>query len=128
MKGFLSSVVGGVIGLAALYAAAHLGYRAGREITELEHKYRELSEKAEALKQTSPGEGGEDAGSADGKEEAPSPAPSKAGKPGLFLGIKRLMGRKGSALGNIIRHPEAHRIEAYMQGEELRVSVKPRTA
>lgn len=128
MKGFLSAVVGGVIGLAALYAAARLGYRAGREITELEHKYRELSEKAEALKQTSPGEGGEDAGNADGKEEATSPSHSQAGKPGLFLSIKRLMGRKRSALGNIIRHPEAHRIEAYMQGEELRVSVKPRTA
>lgn len=41
----ISTIVGGGIGLFALYAVAKLSYRAGHEMAEAEHRYAALQEK-----------------------------------------------------------------------------------
>ena len=51
----------------------------------------------------------------------------KQSTPGLIMGIKRLMGKKEGVIGRLIHHPEEHRIEAFVEGDELKVNVKPMT-
>lgn len=96
MKNFVNTVVGGAVGLIALYAVARIAYSAGYNMAEAEIRYEQLTESRDA-------------------ERIPER------KKGVF-------GKKGSILSRMIRKPEDHKIEAYVDGGELRVNVKPKSA
>lgn len=132
MKSFVSTVVGGAIGLIALYVVGRVAYQAGHDMAQAEQHYEEVRKKTAALESSKK----EDVGHIESAvEEEPKemtivePAPMhKQNKLGLMIGLKRLMSKKESVLGRLVHHPEDHRIEAFVDGDELKVSIKPRTA
>lgn len=132
MKSFVSTVVGGAIGLIALYVVGRVAYQAGHDMAQAEQHYEEVRKKTAALESSKKENSGhlEPAAEEDPKEMTiMETAPvHRQNKLGLMMGLKRLMNKKESVLGRLVHHPEDHRIEAFVDGDELKVSVKPRTA
>lgn len=132
MKNFLSAVVGGAIGLAALYVVGKVAYQMGHDMAEAEHHYSEVRRKTEELEQSSKKEDGGTIKANEQQVEETAIAvatPIKTqSKLGLMVGLKRMLGKRESVLSNLVHNPEAHRLEAFVEGEELHVNVKPRTA
>lgn len=132
MKSFVSTVVGGAIGLIALYVVGRVAYQVGHDMARAEQHYEEVRKKTAMLESSKKEDGGhnEPADKEELKEmTVVEPAPMrKQNKLGLMMGLKRLMSKKESMLGRLVHHPEDHRIEAFVDGDELKVSVKPRTA
>lgn len=132
MKNFVSTVVGGAIGLIALYVVGRVAYQAGHDMAQAEQHYEEVRKKTAALESSKKEDGGhiEQVVEEEPKEmTVMEPAPiRRQNKLGLMMGLKRLMNKKESVLGRLVHHPEDHRIEAFVDGDELKVSVKPRTA
>lgn len=130
MESFVKTVVGGMIGIAALYVVGKVAYQAGHDMAEMECRYRAMEKKAHADIQNGEEEATQEPTEAEETEEQAIIVPEvkKQSKLGMMLGLKRMMGKKESVLGKLIHHPEAHRIEAFVQGEEIHVNVKPRTA
>ena len=128
MKSFVNTVVGGMIGLAALYVVGRIAYQAGHDVAEAECHYNEIRKKTKAIaspKEQNPEQTEETIEEEPVVETLPVKRQSKLG---LMMGLKRLAGKKDSVIGHLIHNPEAHRIEAFVDGDELKVSVKPRTA
>ena len=45
---------------------------------------------------------------------------------GLMTGVRQMLGRKKeSVISRLLRHPDEHRIEAFVDDGELRIDVKP---
>lgn len=134
MKEFVKTVVGGMIGIAALYVVGKIAFQAGRDVGEMECRYRAMEKKVRASvqKDENKEEEAEETTTADEPEaeedDVLEEKPKKQGLFGMAWGIRRMTKKKDSVLGNLIHHPETHRIEAFVQGEELHVNVKPRTA
>ena len=130
MESFVKTVVGGMIGIAALYVVGKVAYQAGHDMAEMECRYRAMEKKTQPKVQNGKEEETQESTEAEENEEQALivPEAKKQSKLGMMFGLKRMMGRKESVLGKLIHHPEAHRIEAFVQGEELHVNVKPRTA
>lgn len=125
MNAFVKTLIGGALGLAALYAVGRVAYQMGHDVAELEHKCESAVQRAD--EEPKDAENGHEETETPVEEEAKSePAPS-AGKIRMIANLLRRKDRKPSVLGNLIRHPEKHRIEAFMDGETLRVNVRPRT-
>lgn len=132
MKSFVTTVVGGAVGLIALYVVGRVAYRAGHDIAKAEQHYEDVRKKVAALESSKKENGGriEPAAEEEPKEMTvvePTPV-RRQNKLSLMMGLKRLMNKKESVLGRLVHHPEDHRIEAFVDGDELKVSVKPRTA
>ena len=49
MKSFVNTVVGGMIGLAALYVVGRIAYQAGHDMAEAECRYDEIKRQTQAL-------------------------------------------------------------------------------
>ena len=49
MKSFVNTVVGGMIGLAALYVVGRIAYQAGHDMAEMECRYDEIKRQTQAL-------------------------------------------------------------------------------
>lgn len=121
MKGFIETVVGGAIGLVALYVVGRVAYQAGHDAAEMEHRYSEIQKKMEEKPQS------KDEPSKEDVAIATIPVPKKSVLSSIF-GLKRLSGKKESVIGRLIHHPENHQIEAYIDGEELKEKIKPKAA
>lgn len=132
MKSFVSTVVGGAIGLIALYVVGRVAYQAGHDMAQAEQHYENVRKKTAELESSKKEDGGhlEPAAEEEPKEMTiVETAPiRRQNKLGLMMGLKRLMNKKEGVLGRLVHHPEDHRIEAFVDGDELKVSVKPRTA
>lgn len=132
MKSFLSTVIGGAIGLAALYVVGKVAYQMGHDMAEAEHRYNEVQKKTEELERPSKKE---DEGTPETTDQAAEETAiavatpiRKQSKLGLMVGLKKMLGKKDSVLSNLVHNPEAHRLEAFVDGKGLHVDVKPRTA
>lgn len=129
MKSFVNTVVGGAIGLIALYVVGRVAYQAGQDMAQAEQRYEEVCKKTKTIE--SKLNCGEEAPSL---EEAKSLAViedepvHRTSKFGLLFGIKRLISKKESVIGRLVHNPEAHRIEAFIEGDEIKLNVKPKTA
>lgn len=132
MKSFVSTVVGGAIGLIALYVVGRVAYQAGHDMAQAEQHYEEVRKKTATLESSKKEDGGylEPIAEEEPKEMTivETAHIRRQNKLGLMMGLKRLMSKKESVLGRLVHHPEDHRIEAFVDGDELKVSVKPRTA
>lgn len=106
MKAFVNTILGGAIGLLGLYLVGHIAYKAGYDVAKAECYYDDICRKTEEL-QTSEKKVADDA-----KQDI---SPRKRSK-------------KESALWRLIRHPDEHQVEAFVDGDELRVNVKPKNA
>lgn len=135
VKSFVSTVVGGAIGLIALYVVGRVAYQAGHDVAVAEQRYnrllkesgtKEIPEHEEHDDQNEPHETENDIVS--NVELVPVKRQSKLAKLGMMLGLGNLAAKKESVIGKLIRNPEAHRIEAYVDGDEVRVNIRPQTA
>ena len=117
MSSFIKTIVGGAIGFAALYVVGRVAYQVGHDVAEIEHR------QADDLQKTKE----EEKSASENSSAMVIPVPKKSLLSSIF-GIKHLIGKKESVLGRLIHHPEMHQIEAYIDGEELRVKVKPKAA
>lgn len=136
MKSFVETVVGGAIGLIALYVVGKVAYQAGKEVAKAECEYAALREKmdgddtSETVTLHGVDENGEEVTTTIAKESAvqavSNPPIKKAGKLSMAFGAMKLLRRKDSVIGNLVKHPEAHKIEAFVDGEDLRINVRKR--
>lgn len=128
MKSFVKTVVGGMIGLTALYVVGKIAFQAGYEIAEAECRYEQLQRNIEAKTNV------KEADEADKREEtADAPveiAPDKKrSKLGMLFSFRKIFGKEGSSVvGDLIQNPENHIVEACVKGREIHVNVRPKTA
>lgn len=127
IKTFVKTVIGGALGLIALYAVGHVAYQTGRDMARAECRYRALSQPEDDVQPA--------AGITDGEEAAddttvlmPAAPMRKPGRLGLFAGMRKLFARRQGVLGRLMQHPEQHQVEAFIEGSEIHVNVKPRAA
>lgn len=123
IRKFAETVVGGAIGLIALYVVAHVAYEAGCEMTKTELRYQQLQAENRAV--------------AKEKEDDPQLAPpqepmkiaeEKKSRLGRAVQIAKLFAGKRTMLGRLVRNPEGHKIEALVEGDELHINVKRKEA
>ena len=90
---------------------------------ELQKKTTENDEK-EKTEDSSPSEPDETEPARDGI--ILEPVSKKPGKLSLALAAMKLFHQKDSVIGNLIKHPEAHKIEAFVDGEDIHIDVRKR--
>ena len=123
MKSIVSTLIGGAIGLAALYVVGRIAYRAGRDVAEAEHR-RAAADAND--NQEAPEEEGAVGGAGEDTETA-APA-KKQGRLRMLLGLGKMFRKSGaSVIGDLVQNPENHVVEACIKGREIHVNVKPRT-
>lgn len=135
-KKVAETLIGGALGAVALYVVGKLSYQAGQEVAREECRYnamRRATAKSHE-KVTPPACGTEE--TVEPKETAIIPVDTvseyrprkKQSKLGLILGARKLFGNRKSILGNLVHDPEAHKFEAYVEGDELQIHVKRKEA
>lgn len=136
MKSFVETVVGGAIGLIALYVVGKVAYQAGKDVAKAECEREALRDKIdsngdhETVTLHGVDANGEEVTTTIVKEsavQATSNRPAKkSGRLSMALGAMKLFRRKDSVIGDLVKHPEAHKIEAFVDGEDLRINVRKR--
>lgn len=154
MKPFLKTLIGGALGLGALYVVGKICYEAGRESKEIEQilqKGKELSEETNRLIDIAKEDGviSEDSlPESEPKEDELSDAIDEAweknSKPTflgrmtnrvrnakIFLLAKKTFDRSNKSpgiLSSLLTNPDGARIEAVVRDGGIQISVKPRAA
>lgn len=124
MKSFVETVVGGAVGLIALYVVGRVAYEAGKEIAREECRYEELQRKNQEL---------ESRCVPTVSDEEPQamtvrhPEKKERRKSGI-MSVIGIMGGKNAMLRHLMQEPEDHQVEAYVDGDELHVNVRRRNA
>jgi hypothetical protein len=126
MKEFVSTVIGGAIGLVALYVVGRVAYKAGKDMGKAESRYYELQRRSNEMEEKL--NNGSITGDPEKLEIKSESIPSGEKKSGLFKPVRNLFHNKASIIGSLLSHPEKHRVEAFVDGQELHVNVIPRTA
>jgi hypothetical protein len=111
MKSFVSTLVGGALGLVALYVVGKVSFQIGYDICDLEHRRDELKKEVHEACVNKP----------ELENEVESEVPKK-NRFGILKGVK-----KASVISKLIKHPDDHQIEAYVDGEDVQVRIKPRS-
>jgi hypothetical protein len=121
-KKIVSTIVGGSIGLAALYAVAKIAYSAGQDMAHAEHRYQELDRKVIIEKSSCV--------SSSNVIEASDMVicePVKHSKLGTLFSVGKLLGKKNrSVIGDLVSNPEGHQLEAYIKENEIHIDIKKR--
>lgn len=125
MKSFVSTVVGGTIGLIALYVVGRVAFQAGREVERAEQHYENVQRKTKEIAAKNDISEEPEEQTLDSEEGNPLKLTDKIG---LIFGLKRRTSNNESVIGKLIHTPEAHRIEAFIEGDELKLNVKPKNA
>ncbi len=128
MGSFVKTVVGGALAILALYAVGKTAYQLGKEVAQEEARLHELRENTESNGAAPEENEPEETDGTPTAQEEPAEPIRKPGKLSMLLGATKLLRRKDSVLGNLVKHPEAHKIEAYVEGEGLRINVRKRPA
>lgn len=127
-------VVCGAIGAAALYVVGKIAYQAGREMGHEESRYRAMHQtnvehKKPEHVQEEPESAATETALTVVEEAEPHVEPrKKQSKLSLLFGAGRLFGSKRTVLGQLVRNPEDHKFEAYVEGDELQIHVKRKEA
>lgn len=139
MKSFLETVIGGAIGMIALYVVGKVAYQAGKEVAKAECEYEALRKdvnKGGSGTTVTHGvnQDGEEVSvvwertDADSKQIPVRVPMKRSGKLSTALNAVKLLRRKDSVIGDLVKHPEAHKIEAFVEGDNLRINVCKRPA
>lgn len=127
-------VVCGAIGAAALYVVGKIAYQAGREMGQEESRYRAMHQnnakttKPEPVREEPDAPVDETALTVVESAQEPVKPKKKQSKLGLLFGAGRMFGNKKTVLGRLVRNPEDHKFEAYVEGDELQIHVKRKEA
>jgi len=129
MKHFVGAMVGGTISIIALYVVARVAYRAGQEVAREECRYQNLRKESDRMEQAA----------SDSKiiqvdapkKEDTAIIPHSSSKKNRMDGILKVIGifsRKSKVLGHLVDDPEDHKIEAFVEGEDIHINVRRRNA
>lgn len=135
-KKIAETIIGGAIGAIALYAVGKLAYQAGQEVAREECRYNAMRRVNERTRDKVAPPTSEAEEVIEPTETAIMPSSAvtehrpckKQSKLGLLFGAKRVFGNKKSVLGNLVHDPEAHKFEAFVEGDELQIHVKRKEA
>lgn len=136
LKKVAETLIGGALGAIALYVVGRVAYQAGQEVAREECRYAALRRaNAKAQEKVAPTSVIPDAVD-EPKETAIIPTAvvseyqplKKQSKLGLLFGAKKIFGNRKSVLGNLVHDPEAHKFEAFVEGDELQIRVKRKEA
>lgn len=128
MNGFLKTLIGGAIGMAALYAVGKMAYSMGKEVAEAECRLEEMKQQMEAgsSQQGDPKAAPDTLDGAEWKPTIITQEPFKPNrKPNLLRNAAKIFHGNGGTLRNLIKHPEAHKLEAFVDQKGLHVDVVP---
>ena len=157
MNVFLRTVIGGALGLGALYAVGKICYEAGKDVAEVERQLREEKPEEPGVQHVEQMKmdlyaGGEKISTVDETpenakaemSEAIDNAWEKNTKPAmlgrlvnkvknakLFLTAKKAFdksSKKPGILSSLLTNPDGARIEAFVRDGGVQISVKPRAA
>lgn len=139
MKGFLKTVIGGAIGMIALYVVGKVAYQSGKEMAKAECEYEALrkgidKDGSDTTVAHGVNQDGEEASvvrartDADAKQNQVRVPMKRSGKLSMALNAVKLFRHKDSVIGDLVKHPEAHKIEAFVEGDDLRINVSKRPA
>jgi TctA family transporter len=107
----VETIVGGALGLLALYAVAKVAYQEGKDAAKRENQ-----------PEKNPG----DTVSEKQPEEAPVKK-KRLSNLGLLLGLRKAVKAGGSSfLGMLASRPEDHKLEAFVDGDDLQIHVRKR--
>lgn len=141
---FVKTLVGGAIGLATLYMVAKIAYRAGHEMAEAECQYHAIkdgeekdngevrSDETEELSRNC--EASEKSSelisicATDADDESKAKRSLMNRVKDRFLHPVSSGMSKASVLRTLFKHPEAHQLEACIEGEEVHINIKKRAA
>lgn len=126
MGSFVKTVVGSALAILALYAVGKATYQLGKEVAQEEARLHELQKNAESEGAAPEENEPKETVSTPIEQEEPAEPIRKPVKFSMLLGVTKLLRWKDSVLGNLIKHPEAHKIEAYVEGDGLRINVRKR--
>ena len=129
-KKTVETIVGGALGLLTLYAVGRVCFQAGQdyaamryetypEIKQLESKSIKASLKEEEDKT--------EAALIPADNPVPVPVPVQRKKKSalsVLFGAGRILGNRKSVIGNLVKNPEDHRFEAFVEGDELQIHVR----
>lgn len=132
MKTFLETVIGGAVGAIALYVVGKVAYQAGKEMAKAECEYEALHKEGDKNKSDTAiahgvNQDGEEA-DAESKQNIVRVPREHSSKLSMALNAVKLFRRKDSVIGNLMKHPEDHKIEAFVEGGDLRINVSKRPA
>ena len=148
MKTLLKTLIGGALGVGALYVVGKICYEAGKDVAEVE---RQLSESKSAPEKDIPKEQGTDdedySNPINGPLTAEKAETNSAEEPGrksffgktvdkiknakIFLAAKKAFskgGRSPGILGSLLTNPDGARIEACVKDGGVQINVTPKTA
>lgn len=140
MRTFLKTLIGGAVGIGALYVVGKVCYEIGKDVAEVERQLA-TGENEVAHTEASGGTGEETPRT----EEQPTQA-EPVGEPKqtvvgrtmdkirnakMFLKVKKALTRDGKSpgvLGSLLSNPEGAKIEAFVMDGGVRINVRPRAA
>ena len=127
LKKVIETLIGGAIGVAALYVVAKVAYHAGHDMAEVEHQYDALATRSNGADANNNGYlAGEHADDIVMESDVVAPK-KKQSKLGLFMNLRKLFRKKGgSILSELVNSPEDHQLEAYIHGGEVHIDIKKR--
>lgn len=138
MNTFLKTLIGGAVGLGALYVVGKVCYNLGKDVAEVEHQL--ADRKNEVEEDPTPSEEKEQPQTEPEAESAPktdSEEPVKEEKRNwlvnkihnakAFIKIRKALGggKSPGVLGSLLKNPEGAKIEAWVQNGGVRINVKP---
>ena len=143
MKAFLKTLIGGALGLGALYVVGKVCFEAGKDVAEVERQLK-AQESVDAPKDTAEpvSADNEQNSVAEAQEKAENTqeepkhawigkAVSKVRNLKAFLRIKKAFeksDRGPGVLGTLLKNPEGARIEAFVRNGGVQINVRPRAA
>ena len=120
-KKAVETIVGGAVGVVALFVVAKVAYTVGQEITDVEHRYNDLASRSKKLAAL------ENAAEKDVAlvADAPPMLPKRRSTLGMLTGLKGIFGKGApSVMGDFVSSPEEHKLEAYIHEGEIRIDIK----
>lgn len=127
-KKTVETIIGGALGLLTLYAVGRVCFQAGQDYAVMRY------ETCPEIKQPEPKTIEASSKEEESKTEValmpvdtPAPVPVQRKKKSalsVLFGAGRILGNRKSVIGNLVKNPEDHRFEAFVEGDELQIHVR----
>lgn len=124
----IKTLAGGALGAIALYTVGKTAYVAGQEIAREECRLEAMREELRRLPEAEKREE-RDAAQDDVEEARHIPVqPEHHDEPPRKKGMGRIFGGrgKGSVIRSLIRQPEQHALEAFVEDDQVKISIRRR--
>lgn len=122
MRKIVETVVGGTVGLLALYVVARVAYETGHRMGVTECQYEQMKQVPE--KECPAVEAPKENEIVPESPEVPKLV-RKPSRFGMLSKIGKAVGGRG-VIGRILKNPDEQRVEMYVEGDTFRIDVSPK--